>query len=161
MPLTPLVNAISLEPLNQLTSNLVYDIRPPKIRTLLILGHVQKPRWPPSNFLICMLKTPLVNTISSEPLNQSTSNLVYDVIVPKGQTLLILGHVQKLRWPPSNFLICMLKTPLVNTISSEPLNQSTSNLVYDVIVPKGRTLLILGHVRKLRWLPSNFLICML
>ena len=41
-------------------------------------------------------------------LNQSTSNLVYDVILPKGRTLLILGYVRKLRWPPSNFLICML-----------------------------------------------------
>ena len=36
-----------------------------------------------------------------EPLNQSTSNLVYDVILPKGRTLLILGHLLKPRWPPS------------------------------------------------------------
>ena len=104
------------------------------------MGHVQKLRWPPSNFLICMLWIPLVNAISLEPLNQSTSNLVYDVTPPKGRTLLILGHVQKLRWPPSNFLICMLLIPLVNAISLEPLNQLTSNLVYDVTPPKGRTL---------------------
>ena len=42
------------EPFNQSASILKYDIRPPKIRTLLILGHLLKPRWPPSNFLnIC------------------------------------------------------------------------------------------------------------
>ena len=63
-----------------------------------------------------------MNPISLEPLNQSTSNLVYDVTPPKGRTLLVLGHVQKLRWLPSNFLICMLQTPLVNVISLEPLN---------------------------------------
>ena len=150
------MNAISLEPLNQSTSHLVYDVISPKGRTLLILGHVQKLRWPPLNFLICMLYTPLVNAISLEPLNQSTSNLVYDVIPPKGRTLLILGHVRKTRWPPSNFLICLLLTPLVNAISLEPLNQSTSDLVYDVIPPKGRTLLILGHLLKTRWPLLNF-----
>ena len=54
---------------------------------------------------------PFVNAISQEPLNQSTSNLVYDVIPPKGRTLLILGHVRKLRWPPSNFLMYAIDTP--------------------------------------------------
>ena len=37
---------------------------------------------------------------------------------------------------------------LVNTISLEPLNQSTTYLVYDVIPPIGRMQLILGSVRK-------------
>ena len=97
-----------------------------------------------------------MNAISLEPLNQSTSNLVYDVISPKGRTLLILGHMRKLRWPPSNFLICMIKIPLVNAISLEPLNQSTYNLIYDVIPPKGQTLSILGHLLKTRWPPLNF-----
>ena len=58
-------------------------------------------------FNMYAIDTP-VNAISLEPLNQSTSNLVDDVILPKGWTLLILGHVRKLKWPPSNFLICML-----------------------------------------------------
>ena len=75
------------------------------------MDHVQKLRWPPSNFLICMLKTPLVNAISLEPLNQLTSNLVYDVIPPRGWTLLILGHLLKTRWPPSNFKIYAIDTP--------------------------------------------------
>ena len=35
-------------------------------------------------------------------------------------------------------------------------HQSTSTLIYDVIPPKGRTILILGHLLKLRWLPLNF-----
>ena len=39
-------------------SNLVYDIRPPKMQMLLILGHVQKPRWPPSNFLMYGIDIP-------------------------------------------------------------------------------------------------------
>ena len=52
-----------------------------------------------------------VNALSLEPLNQSTSNLVYDVIPPKGWTLSILGHVQKLRWPLSNFLMYAIDTP--------------------------------------------------
>ena len=47
----------------QSTSNLKYDIRPPEIQTLLILGHVLKTRWPPSNFLnkcyICAIIYPL------------------------------------------------------------------------------------------------------
>ena len=41
----------------------------------------------------------------------------------------------------------MLEIPLVNAISLEPFYQSTSNLVYDVIPPKGRTLLILGRAK--------------
>ena len=38
----PLVNAISLEPFHQSTSNLKYDTRPPEIRMLLILGPLPK-----------------------------------------------------------------------------------------------------------------------
>ena len=50
------------------------------------------------------------------PLNQSTSNLIYDVTPPKGLTLLILGHVRKLRWPPSNFLMYAIDTPCEHDI---------------------------------------------
>ena len=49
--------------------------------------------------------------IALEPPNQLTSNLVYEVILPKGRTLFILGHVQKLRWLPSNFLMYAIDTP--------------------------------------------------
>ena len=39
----------------------------------------------------------------------------------------------------------MLWTTLVNAISLKSFHQSTSNLNYDVLSPKRRTLLILGH----------------
>ena len=105
----PCERDISLEPLNQLTSNLVYDFIPPKGRTLLILGYMQKLKWPPSKlFNMYAIDIPCERDISLEPLNQLTSNLVYDIRPPKIRTLLIFGHVQKPKWPPSNFLICML-----------------------------------------------------
>ena len=153
-----LVNAISLEPLNQSTSHLVYDVISPKGWTLLILGHVQKLRWPPLNFLICMLYTPLVNAISLEPRNQSTSDLVYDVIPPKGRTLLILGHLLKTRWPLLNFWnICtVVKIMLVNAIYLKPFPQSTSNLKFVFILSIGQVVLILGHLLKPRWPLSWF-----
>ena len=154
------MNAISLEPLNQSTSYLVYDVIPPKGRMLLILGHVRKLRWPPSNFLICMLLTPLglVNAISLEPLNQSTSNLVYDVIPLKGRTLLILSHLLKTRWPLLVFWnICtVVKIMLVNAISLKPFPLSTSNLKFVFILSIGQVLLILGHLLKPRWPLSWF-----
>ena len=50
-----LVNAISLKPFPQLTSDLKIVFILSRGRTLLILGHLLKPRWTPLNFLICML----------------------------------------------------------------------------------------------------------
>ena len=38
-----------LESFHQSTSNLICDVKPPKGRMLLILGHL-KSRWPPSTF---------------------------------------------------------------------------------------------------------------
>ena len=45
-----------------------------------------------------------MDAITLESFHQSTSNLIYDVIPPKGRTLFILGHLIKSRWPPSKFL---------------------------------------------------------
>ena len=95
----------------------------------------------------------LVNAISLEPLPQLTSNLKFVFILSRGQTLYILGHLLKTRLPPSTFLKCMLWTSLVNAISLEPFHQLTSNLIYNVILPKEWTLLILGHLLKSRWPP--------
>ena len=44
-----------------------------------------------------------VNAISLQWFQQSTSSLIDEVISPKGQTLLILGHLLQSRWPPLNF----------------------------------------------------------
>ena len=130
------MNAISLELLNQSTSNLVYDVIPPKGRTLLILGHLRKLRWPPSNFLICMLWTPLVNAISLEPLHQLTSILVYDVIPPNERTLLIFWAIcLKQDGGHQTVKIYAIDIPLVNAISLESFHQSTSNWIDDVIQP--------------------------
>ena len=49
--------------------------------------------------------------------------------------LLILGHLLKTRWPPSNFLECILLTHLVNAIPLELFHHSISNLISDVILP--------------------------
>ena len=85
-----------LELFHHSTSNLKYDIRPAKTRTLLILGHVRKTKMAAIKlFNKYAIDTPC-DVISLEPINQSTSNLVYDVILPKGRTLMILGHVRKL-----------------------------------------------------------------
>ena len=48
------------------------------------------------------------NIFRNQLFHQTTSNLKIVVISSRGRTLLILGHVRKWRWPPSNFLICML-----------------------------------------------------
>ena len=66
---------------------------------LLILGHLLKA----IERLKCMLWTPLVNAISLESLHQSTSNFINDLVSPKEQKLLILGHLRKTRCPPSGF----------------------------------------------------------
>ena len=55
----PLVNAISLESLHRLTSNLISDVILHEGRTLFILGHLLKTRWPPSNFLSICYRYPL------------------------------------------------------------------------------------------------------
>ena len=75
-----------------------------------------------------------MNVISLESFPQSTSYLIV-FISPRGQMLLILGHLLKTRWPPLTFLKCMLWTPLVNAISWELFHQSISNLIYNVILP--------------------------
>ena len=123
---------------------------------LYILGNLLKTRWLLSNFLNCMLWTPLVNAISLEPYPLSTSNFKFVFILSRGRTLLILGHLLKTKWLPSNFLKCMLWTPLVNGISLESFHQSTLNFLYDVIPYKGRTILILGNLLKSRWPPLTF-----
>ena len=82
----------------------IYGIRPPKIQSPSILGHLLKSKWPPSSFLTWMLWTTLVNAISLESFHQSTSDMIYDVIPPKGLKLLILGHnMLKLRCLPPTF----------------------------------------------------------
>ena len=43
-----------------------------------------------------------------KPFPQLTSDLKFFFILSRGQMLLILGHLLKPRWPPWNFLICML-----------------------------------------------------
>ena len=88
----------------------------------------------------------LVNAISLEPLLQLTSNLKFVFILSRRQMLYILGHLLKTRWPPSNFLKCMLWTSLENAISLEPFHQLTSNFIYNVISSKGQTLSILDHL---------------
>ena len=50
-----------------------------------------------------------MNAISLEPHPQLTSNLKFVFILSRGQTLYILGHLLKTRWPPSNFLCYMDK----------------------------------------------------
>ena len=75
-----------------------------------------------------------MNAISLEPHPQLTSNLKFVFILSRGQTLYILGHVLKTRWPPSNFLKCMLWTSFVNAISLESFHQLTSNFIYNVIL---------------------------
>ena len=93
-----------------------------------------------------------MNAISLEPLKQSTSDLVDDVIPPKGRTLLILGHVKTKMATIKLFNMYAIDTPC-DSISLETLNQSTSIFIYDVIPPKGQTLLILVHLLKTRWSP--------
>ena len=46
--------------------------------------------------------THILNTLYLESFHQSTFiNIINDLILPKGQTLLILGLLLKTRWPPS------------------------------------------------------------
>ena len=44
-------------------------------------------------YVMSKLWTPFVNTISLELFHQSASSLKYDLILPKGWTLLILWHI--------------------------------------------------------------------
>ena len=105
-----LVNVISLQSFHQSTLNLIYDVIPPKL----------------------------------------TSNLIYGVIPTKGQTLLILGHMLKSTWPPSNFYVYVYV--LFKVIYAcecnifkiiPPIDLKLENLF---ISSRGRTLLILGHL---------------
>ena len=56
-------------------------------------------------FLRYVLWTSLVNAIALESFHQSISNLIYDVIHPKGRTLLISDFLLKSRWPPSTYVL--------------------------------------------------------
>ena len=103
---TTFVNAISLKPFPQSTSNFVFISS--RGRILLTLDHLIKTRWLPSNLGKCMLWTTLVKAIYLEPFPQSTSYLKFVFILSRRRTLLTLGHLLKTRWSPSNFLKCVL-----------------------------------------------------
>ena len=135
---TTLVNAISLEPFPQSTSNFVFILS--RGRTLLTLGHLLKTRWPPSNFLNCMLWTTLLSTISLEWFTQSTLNMKFVFKLSRGPSAINKMAVIEL------FKMYAIWTSLVNAISLESFHKSTSNLIYDVILPKGHTLLIFGFL---------------
>ena len=100
---------ISSESLHQSISNFVYDVIPARGRTLLILGYVLKCGRHRMFKIYVLFK---VIYACERDIFKTVSAIDFKLekifILSRGKTLLILGHLLKPRWPPPNFLKCML-----------------------------------------------------